>query len=135
MDDPRFFGRMVRDRRKACDLTQEALAERVSCSIETIRKIEAGKLRPSRQLAVLLTEALAIPMDERATFLHAARATAELLQSALPSGPVTFLFSDIEGSTQLWEQHPQAMHHVLARHDAILREVIEQQGGRIFKTV
>jgi transcriptional regulator with XRE-family HTH domain len=106
MDEPRFFGRMVRNRRKARDLTQEALAEQVSCSIETIRKIEAGKLRPSRQLAVLLVDALTIPLEERAAFLHAARGVAEPLQLVLPSGTITFLFTDIEGSTQLWVLTP-----------------------------
>ena len=38
----------------------------------------------------------------------------------LPSGTVTFLFTDIEGSTRLWEEHPEAMQAALARHDAIL---------------
>ena len=36
----------------------------------------------------------------------------------LPTSAVTFLFTDIEGSTKLWEQHPDAMHESLARHDA-----------------
>ena len=36
----------------------------------------------------------------------------------LPTGTITFLFTDIEGSTRLWEQHPQAMRGALARHDA-----------------
>src|SRR5438874_13767540 len=53
----------------------------------------------------------------------------------LPSGAVTFLFTDIEGSTRLWQQSPEAMRIALARHDAILREAIEQNGGRVFKTV
>src|SRR5215207_3298505 len=43
----------------------------------------------------------------------------------LPTGTLTFLFTDIEGSTQLWEQHPQAMPAALARHDAILRQAME----------
>lgn len=55
--------------------------------------------------------------------------------STVPSGTVTFLFTDIEGSTRLWEQQPQAMHHALARHDAILRQQIEGHGGFVFKTV
>ena len=38
----------------------------------------------------------------------------------LPTGTVTFLFTDIEGSTRLWEQHPEAMDKALARHDALL---------------
>ena len=48
----------------------------------------------------------------------------------LPTGTVTFLFTDIEGSTRLWEQHPQAMAGALARHDAILRQAIAAAGGR-----
>ena len=39
---------------------------------------------------------------------------------------LTFLFTDIEGSTQLWEQHPEAMRVALARHDTLLRTAIEQ---------
>ncbi len=54
---------------------------------------------------------------------------------ALPSGTVTFLFTDIEGSTTRWEQQRAAMQAALARHDAILREVIEAHGGHVFKTV
>jgi predicted ATPase/class 3 adenylate cyclase len=134
MNDPPSFPRMLKDRRKACDLTQEALAEQASCSIETIRKIEAGKLRPSRQLAMQLADALTVPLEERAAFIHAARATAEPVPPVLPRGPVTFLFTDIEGSTQLWEQHPQAMQHVLASHDSVLRETITTNTGVIVKT-
>src|SRR5438045_3836087 len=52
-----------------------------------------------------------------------------------PSGTVTFLFTDIEGSTGLWEQHPTAMTQALSRHDTLLREAIEEQGGYVFKTV
>src|SRR5881275_2865100 len=52
----------------------------------------------------------------------------------LPSGNMTFLFTDIEGSTRLWEENPDAMRHALARHDALLRDVIESSGGRVFKT-
>ena len=50
----------------------------------------------------------------------------------LPTGTVTFLFTDIEGSTPLWEQHPQAMRVAVARHHAILREAIEVSHGRVF---
>jgi predicted ATPase/class 3 adenylate cyclase len=48
---------------------------------------------------------------------------------------ITFLFTDIQGSTRLWEQHPEAMKAALARHDAILRQAIESHGGHVFKTV
>jgi predicted ATPase/class 3 adenylate cyclase len=52
----------------------------------------------------------------------------------LPTGTVTFLFTDLEGSTRLWEQHPEAMKEALARHDAILREAVGAHGGHLVKT-
>ena len=52
----------------------------------------------------------------------------------LPSGTVTFLFTDLEGSTRLWEDHPEAMKAALARHDAILRAAIEEHDGQVVKT-
>ncbi len=55
--------------------------------------------------------------------------------ATLPSGTVTFLFTDIEGSTRLWEEQREQMQAALARHDALLRSVIEEQGGYVFKTV
>lgn len=53
--------------------------------------------------------------------------------SEIPTGTVTFLFTDINGSTQLWEKHPQAMRAVLARHDELLRSVFYSCGGHVFK--
>ena len=52
-----------------------------------------------------------------------------------PTGQITFLFTDIEGSTRLWELEPEAMKTALRRHDAILREAIDNHGGFVFKTV
>ena len=52
----------------------------------------------------------------------------------LPTGTVTFLFTDIEGSTTLWERNPDAMRVALARHDALLRHAIESSHGCIVKT-
>jgi predicted ATPase/class 3 adenylate cyclase len=54
---------------------------------------------------------------------------------AHPSGLVTLLFTDIEGSTRLWEDDPDTMTAALARHDEVLREHIEAGGGYVFKTV
>lgn len=53
----------------------------------------------------------------------------------LPTGTITFLFSDIEGSTKKWEQQPDAMRVALARHDQLLREAFEGHGGYVFKTI
>ena len=52
----------------------------------------------------------------------------------LPSGTVTFLFTDLGGSTRLWEEHPDAMRDALARHDEILREAIAAHDGHVVKT-
>ncbi len=53
----------------------------------------------------------------------------------MPSGTVTFLFTDIEGSTRLWNQHPEHMDSVIANHDRELREIVEAHNGFVFKTV
>ena len=52
----------------------------------------------------------------------------------LPTGTVTFLFTDLEGSTRLWEGHPEAMRSALARHDEILRDAIAAHSGHVVKT-
>jgi WD40 repeat protein/transcriptional regulator with XRE-family HTH domain len=74
MNTEESFGRLVRERRRALDLTQEELARRVGCAAVTLRKIEADDLRPSQQIAERLAMALAIPLDERAAFVRLARA-------------------------------------------------------------
>src|SRR5829696_5501514 len=124
MSDMASFGAWIRRRRKALDLTREALAQQVGCAIVTIRKIETDERRPSRQIAARLADCLQIPPAGRAAFLQAARAELAVDQlvsppaplapiittaatarptsaepSALPSGTITFLFTDIAGST------------------------------------
>jgi predicted ATPase/class 3 adenylate cyclase len=54
--------------------------------------------------------------------------------NSLPSGTVTFLFTDIEASTKLWEQYPEAMKPALAEHDSILKNAVESNRGQIIKT-
>jgi class 3 adenylate cyclase len=160
MDDQALlsFGLWIKRRRKALDLTQEALAQRVGCAAETLRKIEADARRPSREIAALLATQLQLSLEERDDFIRCARA--ELAPDRLPSpsrgipraafvpasatpvpvqlglsGTVMFLFTDIVGSTWLWEQHPDAMRAALARHDLIVRQAIAEAGGQVFKTV
>ena len=53
---------------------------------------------------------------------------------ALPSGTVTFLFTDVEGSTAHWERHPDAMRTALETHDAVLQAAMGECGGAIFAT-
>jgi class 3 adenylate cyclase len=54
--------------------------------------------------------------------------------TALPTGTVTFLFTDLEGSSRLWEEHPDAMQGGLARHDEIVRDAIESHHGFVVRT-
>src|SRR6266540_6236581 len=80
---------------------------------------------PPRESAGVLGPSIAIANGE----------PPHLTGARLPEGTLTSCFTDIEGSTQLWEQHPEAMPQALARHDAILRQTIESHGGVVFKTV
>src|SRR5690242_2372994 len=100
------FGYMLEAYRRSRALSYEQLAAQVRCPAETIRRIEAGKLRPGKQLAELLAAQLAIPSEERGLFIKAARLEASDRDmpasaghtAALPQGMVSFLFTDIEGS-------------------------------------
>jgi tetratricopeptide (TPR) repeat protein/DNA-binding XRE family transcriptional regulator len=67
------FGTWIRRRRKALDLTQAALGERVGCAEVTIRKLEAETFRPSREIAERLADCLALPPHDRVVFLQVAR--------------------------------------------------------------
>src|SRR4051812_29485684 len=68
------LGIWVSQLRKALDLRQQDLAKCVGCSPSTIKKIEEGDRRPSRQVAELLAECLDIPAEEREAFVRFARA-------------------------------------------------------------
>ena len=55
--------------------------------------------------------------------------------AALPTGVVTFCCSDIEGSTALWESHPEAMAEALVRHDELIADAVEARGGSLIKSM
>src|SRR5215510_2475782 len=144
METTSSFGYWIRRQRKALDLTQQALADKVGCSVAAIKKIEGEERRPSRQIAERLADVLGVTLDQRAIFLEVARGLRPVDQLSLarepsvpspPSGTVTFLYTDIEGSTRLWEQYPQAMEIAHARHDQILREAIESNNGYVFQVI
>jgi predicted ATPase/class 3 adenylate cyclase/DNA-binding XRE family transcriptional regulator len=157
------FGEWLKRQRKAAGWTQDQLARQIHCSTSALRKMEAEERSPSAQVVERLAEILHIPLDERKAFLRFARgdwksAPSEVMEetpwrnsrlvdqhllrrelqistSAQPTGTVTFLYTDIEGSTQLWKQQPQAMAAAHARHDQILRETIESNRGYVFQVV
>ena len=82
MEEVLSLGNWIRQRRKALDLTQEALARLVGCAAVTLQKIELEERRPSREIAERLAEALDLPPEERAAFVKVARA--ELATGWLP---------------------------------------------------
>jgi predicted ATPase/DNA-binding XRE family transcriptional regulator len=67
------FGAWLKRRRKAAGLTQEQLADQVSCSTITLRKIESEERRPSAQIVERLAEIFNIPQNEQTAFLRFAR--------------------------------------------------------------
>ena len=83
-DAPPTFGELVRQYRHHLDLTQAELARRVGCATITIRRIEAGTLRPSRQVAERLAAFLNVPEVEFEDFIRMARAAGRD-DSPLPS--------------------------------------------------
>src|SRR5262252_6815314 len=74
MDIETSFGRWLRARRRARDLTQYDLARRVGCAVVTIQKIELDERRPSLQLAERLADIMQIAEDDRAAIIALARA-------------------------------------------------------------
>jgi predicted ATPase/class 3 adenylate cyclase len=146
MDQIASFGEWLRRARKACDLTQAELAQRVGCAEGTIRNLEADALRPSKQLAARLAAQLGLDTSRQAEIVAFARGGAAPIpdppappelpeRAAPPSGVVTFLFTDIEGSTARWEHDQQAARRALARHNAILSQAIAARQGYLFKTI
>jgi predicted ATPase/class 3 adenylate cyclase len=138
------FGYWIRRQRKALDLTQQVLAERVGCSVAAIKKIEGDERRPSRQIAERLADVLDVPVGRREVFLEVARGVRpvdqlslahEQISHSLPSGTVTFLFTDIEGSTKLAQEHADELRALLARHREILNQTIATHHGFVFQIV
>jgi predicted ATPase/class 3 adenylate cyclase/DNA-binding XRE family transcriptional regulator/Tfp pilus assembly protein PilF len=155
------FGEWLKRRRSALGLTQEQLAQQINCSTSALRKFESEERRPSADVLEQLAEVFNIPQEERKSFLRFARgdwqAIAEgddvdipwrastvpvdkpegtsLPKQDLPTGTVTFLFTDIEGSTRLAQQFPDAMPALLARHHEILNQSIQSHNGYVFQVV
>jgi predicted ATPase/class 3 adenylate cyclase len=100
------------------------LEPRLAAMIEGIRAAGAVSYRTfgtARELERLLADDLAVLLSERFA--------GEPGGADLPTGTVTFLFTDIEGSTRLWESVPEAMEVALERHNRLLPEVIGGHGG------
>ncbi|MFZ5856542.1 MAG: ATP-binding protein [Chloroflexota bacterium] len=88
------FGGWLRNQRRLLDLTRQALANQVGCAEITVRRIENGTLKPSKELALILLEQLGIPESNRSQWIQFARGLAEYPEqpvSSLPVKPLTNL--------------------------------------------
>jgi transcriptional regulator with XRE-family HTH domain len=83
------FGEWLRQRRRILDLTQQELADQVGCARITLRRIESGSLKPSRELAIILLDKLGAPPAQQEQWLRIARGLGEFPEiSAWASAPV-----------------------------------------------
>jgi predicted ATPase/DNA-binding XRE family transcriptional regulator len=73
MSEAVYFGEWVARHRKSLDLTQRDLAQQASCALATIKKIETGERKPSRELAAIMADALQIPAESQTDFVACAR--------------------------------------------------------------
>src|SRR5262245_37441397 len=85
MDAEVSCGSWIKARRQELDLTQYALAQRVGCATSTIKKIEAGVLRPSRQVAERLAAHLELAPEERTAFVRLARRPRQTNSPEMPT--------------------------------------------------
>src|SRR5678815_1136041 len=87
------FGTWLRKQRRALDLTRQAFAAQVGCAEVTLRRIEAGTLKPSKELAGILLEKLGIPETERPQWILFARGVSSfpLASTPLSNKPITNL--------------------------------------------
>src|SRR5215211_6503321 len=73
MEEEISFGVWLRKQRRALDLTRQAFANQIGCAEVTLRRIEAGTLKPSKELASIILEKLSIPESEHPQWISFAR--------------------------------------------------------------
>jgi ABC-type oligopeptide transport system substrate-binding subunit/transcriptional regulator with XRE-family HTH domain len=128
------FGTWVRRRRLTLDLTRDALARRVGCSVSAVKKIERDERRPSRTMATRFADALGIPPDQRDRFIDAG--LGELAADRLPEGSTT------AGVAPPWLSRPRDVvrrpvvgrTHELDRLHAHLDAALSGHGRTVFVT-
>ncbi|MCP4616516.1 MAG: hypothetical protein GY844_08755, partial [Bradyrhizobium sp.] len=94
----------------------------------------AAALRQYNECEHLLREELGLPPEQETIQIYESIEIGESRGVKQLAGTVTFLFTDIQGSTALWEQHPDAMQTALARHDELSQTQITARGGHVVKS-
>ncbi len=135
------FGELLKFLRRRAGLTQRELSIQVGYSDSLISRMEQNERLPdAATLRARFFPALDIEHDPlmaaRLLELAAqARAQSPPPADGYPTGTLTFLFTDIEASTQLRQEQPQAYSTALDQHHTLLRAAIEANAGRIFKLI
>lgn len=151
MKEPLHFGEWLRKQRRALDLSRQDLAHQAGCAEITVRRIERGTLKPSKELAAILLEKMGIPQNELEQWVRFARGLDDLPNRqnsfvpeprkpitpqesmvSLPTGTVTFLYSDLAGFRRRFELDPESALELLAHHDRILHPMMAEHGGKVF---
>ncbi|MBV9596540.1 MAG: tetratricopeptide repeat protein [Chloroflexi bacterium] len=135
------FGEVLRRYRVANGLTQEALAERAGLSARGVQDLERGVRHvPYVDTLRRLADALGLAETDREVLQAAARRPANSQSAgagstvpAPPTGVVTFLFTDVEGSTRLWQQDRERMGAALARHDELIEQLVREHHGTLVR--
>jgi len=103
----------------------------------TLRRVVRADLSPVALRLPIAAHGSLLPneQDSNAALTHPImpQTVSVPVAGSLPSGAVTFLFTDIEGSTQLWEHHSEAMRTALTRHNTLLQQTIADYGGGLVK--
>src|SRR4051812_16379866 len=84
MTEETSFGVWLRKQRRAMDLSRQAFADQVGCAQITLRRIEAGTLKPSKDLANILLEKLGIPEAERPLWISFVRGLSGFPSKSIP---------------------------------------------------
>jgi non-specific serine/threonine protein kinase len=117
MQEEISFGTWLRKQRRALDLTRQAFADQIGCAEVTLRRIEAGTLKPSTELASILLEKLRIPEPERPQWISFARGLSAIPAQSIPSPkkPLTNLPAPLTSFIGREKEQAQAI-HLIGKH-------------------
>src|SRR5512145_995501 len=131
MTDQQPFAQWLKRQRKFLDLTRDALGRRAHCSTSTIRRLEAGDLRPSKPLAESLAAVLEIPSERRHDFVEFARGL--MPEFALAASPATTLSPTHPGSYPSYTNLPAPLTSFVGRKREVdtLCDLLQEEGIRL----
>jgi predicted ATPase/transcriptional regulator with XRE-family HTH domain len=127
------FGEWLRQQRKSLDLTQEALADQIGCSKDTIRKIELGSRRASKQVTELLAQCFNVPLEQQQVFMRFARGSGGDPTLSIPSTSQTITNNSLRLSANPPNNLPAAPTPLIGREQELekLTILVMREGVRM----